>query len=310
MDASVLSRLETENATLLSRYQTWLHISDAENKSIGLTPENSVPTEHLSGAHRLMILRAFDDAAKGQVAAASQRLYRMISDLRRHLALADDFAAKLILADLMDESLQAVSVISHTHRIKLPPLRPLTPEEKDLSPAIARQFRKAYDFFLSVDAMRSRGDDGPPDSATQRSRMQRFIYKPNHAINRTHQVMSFWMEAARGTPSEFARLMSQQASRNQALILWDHLRNPLGRTLSQLAEPNFKTQIVRLQRLDIMIAMFNATQEHALEDIPPEALASPYGLGGLAAPSPNRSALCMPSPDIIDANPTCLHLGR
>lgn len=310
--AEALSMLEKDHATLLSRYQTWLKISDTENKTIGLSPESSLPVEHLSGVHRLMVLRAFYDAAQGQAAASLERLYRVISDLRQHFALPDDFPAKLILAELIDESLQAASVISRTYHVKTPPIPRLSPQEKDLSSAMAHQFRKASHFFLSIEALNvsdPKHTEEPRLKWMMRFAMQRLIYKPKQTLNRTHQALQFWMEASRASPAHFARLMEQEFHPGPVALVWDQLRNPLGRILGQLAELNFKIPIVRLQQLDIMIAMFNATQGQALEQLSSEALANPYGQGAPAALSANRSALCMPSPDVIHTKATCLRLG-
>ncbi len=312
INTETLTALEKDHATLLNRYQTWLKISDAKNETIGLTPENSVPVEHLSGAHRLVVLRAFHDAAQGQAMASSERLQTTIMDLRQHFTLADDFPAKLIVADLIDESLQVASVISQTHQVKIPSISPLTAQEKDLSVAMAQQFRKVSHFFLSIDGINFSRPPPQENSlawAVRSLAMQRLVYKPKQTSNRAHEALRFWVKASRASPADFIRLMSQEIHDNNFKQAWDQWRNPLGHIVGQLAEPRFKLSIIRLQQLDITILMFNVTQEQPIDKLSSKALANPYGQGAPATLSANRSALCMPSPDLIHSEATCLRLA-
>lgn len=307
MKAEALTALEADNATLLNRYQTWLGMSDPD-KPISRSPEEALPIEHLSGAHRLTVLRAFQDATHGRAEAAASRLRGGIESLRRHLALGDDFSAKLLLADLIDESLQALSVISHQHRLKGPALPALTASERDLSPAIARQFKQTYEFFLAVESLPAPNDVRLRESLVPLPGLYRFVYKSNNAINRAHQDMAFWIEAAQLTPANFANLMGRGAPVRPWRRIFDHLRNPVGQALGQLVESDFKPQIVRLQQLDIGIAMFNVTQTRRLDQIQSETIANPYGEALPASLSANQTSLCMPAPEVIEAKAVCLRL--
>ena len=301
--------LQAEHATLLGRYQAWLSMAASGQHGPSIASEN-LPVDHLAHAHRIGVLRALVDARQGHAEGTALWLRQVILKLREHLATEDDLLAKMLLTDMLAESIDALSMISYAHRMNQSALAPLTAAEQDLTPAMANQFKMAYTFFLSpqgsIAGRLVRPEQDPRQPATAK-RLDRFIYKPIAAVNLNFQDVRYWIEASRLKPQEFAALLNRPPTRSAWRAL-GRLRNPVGYALVQLMQPHFKAPITRLHALDMRIGMFNAVHRKSADGVQSKHAANPYGQGLPSMTRAHPSAVCMPVPEVIDVKAVCLRL--
>jgi hypothetical protein len=307
--ADQVDALQTEHATLLERYQTWLGMASSEKHGPPRASEN-LPADHLANVHRIVVLRALADAEAGQAEAAAQSMREAIIRLRQHLATEDDLSAKMLLTDMIAEGIDALSMISQAHQMNRIALKPMTPAEQDLTPSMANQFKLAYRFFLSprdssLDRLGRSGLDAQQPAAI--NRLDRFVYKPIATVNLNFQDIRYWIEASRLEPSDFAELLSQPPKPTVWRTL-GRLRNPVGHAMVQMMQPNFKEPIARLHALGMRIDMFNAVHVQSADGAQPKPAANPYGQGLPSMIRADPSAVCMPVPEVIDVKAVCLRL--
>lgn len=250
--------------------------------------EPFIPYDSILATHQLLLGLAVQDAQRGHFVtmldflAKDTAFWRQI--LAGHNSLVDDMAAlNRLRLDMAWVSVLLADPRFDTNRYRAmlaQILRPLTPQERDISPALKREFQLHVAVYL--DYQRTTKIKSRP--------FEQLIFKPQAAINRTAATDKLFQEIAAAPVNSFVRLSSELPQKRASIQSGDCvfrqycLNDFIGHTLTNMNGPDLTENIGRVFDMDAYIRLVGLQHQLRQQNIATQSV-----------------------PDVIDRDPVLLN---
>jgi hypothetical protein len=273
------AELLVTHATLLARYRRLLAFERLSTLTAPAADEELPPLDYLTSAAHLQRLAIVEALLEGRAGEAIAILRDDLAGLRRHLALADHLVHKMALVRLLEEQTHLLGALRERglwpvpagpapgsdtepgvepgpapaaapapepHPDLGPALAPLTPAERDLTPALRREFA------IQAQLIRSLGEDPAPLDGIDWAPpwVLRSFFKPNMCLNGSYEMFRRDAELSRLEATEYAATVQVE----RPLPEFGGVRNTVCRILVTTAAPDFRRYIARVHGLEDRLA--------------------------------------------------------
>jgi len=263
--------LNTHKA-MLARYerlQTYPHYRDALTSTIAAP---SAPFKVLSSAHQLLLAKVVLSARGGDLDQALATLEQDTRFLRMVLRDADSLIAKAIAARLLTNNASLLSELVSQNKVKVAAsletaqaiVLPLSEKERDLGPALRREFRVARHMFTGFakdpDFRRSAMNVSNEGALASRGRdiLYRLFYRPNATVNSAYRHFAGLAAVMELPAREFIKHLPAHgtaAAPGASLIRWSLIYNPLGKFMLASDPPDYRRSTAQLNNLDGLLRL-------------------------------------------------------
>lgn len=267
---------------MLARYEqlyAYPHYRDTLTPTLAAP---SAPFKALTSAHQLLLARVVLSARGGDLDQALTTLERDMRFWRMMLSDADSLIAKIIAARQMTNNVNLLSELISQNKCNAGALQekaqaivlPLTEQERDLDPALRREFRVAQHMFTAFskdrDYRRSMMYSSNVEALSSISGdvLFRLFYQPNATVNSAYRDHVGQVAVMALPAREFIKQLpvhGAEAEPNASLIRWDFIYNPLGKYMLALESPDFRKYKAQLYNLDGLLRLV-AIQIKAKQD--------------------------------------------
>lgn len=293
-DTGQAQRLLDEHPVPLQRYRQVLGLTDYRSLAIPGALEPLPAYGVLVEGNRLLGLQALVLARTGQAVAARQLLEEDLAQLRRQLARSDQLIGKMVSVSLVAADLDLLARLRAEGLLGALHEQPaLSPQERDMLPALQREFASRALYFLAMPASLETETGFSPSSL-------KLLYKARQSVNLMFAQDQLVAQVAALDAAAFAedsRLQALQPTRP-----WQRPNNPIGVILVSVAGPDLQGYLARLHDLDAKVRLFNLLTRLPLGESPsPSWLAghgveNPYQSGALPMWVKPRGELCFSGP--------------
>ncbi len=300
---SPLHDLTKEDQVLLERWYQFTQYSDYQILTHPGVSEYLPLYQYVIAANRVLIINSIQQAFSGETAQARQQLLDNLVSLRSLLAAEGHLVGKMAFANVISEHIDALnSLQQHFNLAPTALIPPLTPKEKSLRLAYARELTMIANLYLSMDSEPGLFDPDLPIPAW----LTRQLFKPGMSINALLPMYEHLIISSELAPERFIAQLNQ-APMPQPKPHW--IRNPVGTILNGVAGPDLQVYAIDMQDLDTKILLFNAFSQHPLRPAHRilEDFTNPYYPDGEpVTASIEKHKVCIPGP--LQRNKLrCLH---
>lgn len=212
------------------------------------------PYQYLVAGHRIKVLSAISLYQQDKKTLAVTALLEQFQVLRQMLARQDQLIGKVayltLMAEVMDVTSVILSDIQTTNMTEIASIPRLSLEEKSFKLAAAREFAMGYYTFKSLDKH--------PEFFQQGARMPswlvRLAFKPNMTSN---LIAPLYTQLVYFSELSAADLAKELTTESEADIAAFNIRNILGQTLANIAQPDLNKYVALFADFDVKIALFN-----------------------------------------------------
>lgn len=230
---------------LLERYRKFLLFSEYRTLSRPAFHEPLPSYSYLVRAIRLSVIEALSLTESQGGDKALERMLIDISSLRRSIALQDSLIGKTLAITALSESIDFASILAQRGiESDFNSLPPLSADEKDMFPSMARELAMIRDAHISL--ANQKGDIWPI--------IFRLVYKENISTNDSYPIFlrATYLDDLKS--SDFAKHLEHEED-SAVNLSW--IRNPVGSYITNISNISYDEYVGRVHNVDAKISLFN-----------------------------------------------------
>ncbi len=239
-EQSIIEQLQADNRDLVDRYAALYDYSHFHETTPGTLVIDLLPYLSISHTHRLMLWAFALEAQSGDPAVALNLLRRDTAFWRMVLRESQDLLTRLVAlrevrrnAQLLAEMLAVRPGVANLLLVDDPLLRPLEASEKDLSPAIRREFAFNLLFMRQIKRDLWQGT-GPGSERKLGNKLLAPMLKVNSSSNMLYEDFAWLARLAALPAPEFASEAQSPAQNSGEKLGCEFLYNLAGTVIFKL----------------------------------------------------------------------------